>query len=121
MTPPPYALAMFATSMIRLPRLAAGLLAGGLALAPLAGCSFSSENVSCTTTSCTATLSGDSAEAEIFGATVSFGGIQDGRASLSVGGASVSCAEGEKVAAGPLQIECSNITDDAVEIKASLG
>ena len=30
-------------------------------------------------------------------------------------------AEGESVTAGPLQIECSNITDDAVEIKASLG
>lgn len=106
-------------SPTRLPRLAAGLLAGTLLLAPLAGCS--SENVSCTTSSCTATLSGDGAKAEIFGATVTFGGIQDGRASLSVGGASVSCAEGESVTAGPLQIECSNITDDALEIKASLG
>jgi hypothetical protein len=120
MTPPPYAEAMSSMST-RLPRLAAGLLAGGLALAPLAGCSFTSGNVSCTTSSCTATLSGDSAEAEIFGATVSFGGIQDGRASLSVGGASVSCAEGESVSAGPLQIECTSVTDDAVEIKASLG
>ena len=119
MTPPPYALRMPSTSTSRLPRLAAGLLAGGLALAPLAGCS--SDNVSCTTSSCTATLSGDSAEAEIFGTTVSFGGIQDGRASLSVGGAGVSCAEGDSVGAGPLQLECTSVTADAVEIKASLG
>jgi hypothetical protein len=105
----------------RTARLAAGLLAGGLALAPLAGCSLSSNNVSCTTSSCTATLSGDGAKAEIFGTTVTFGGIQDGKASLSVGGASVSCTEGESVAAGPLQLECTSVTDDAVEITASLG
>jgi hypothetical protein len=119
MTPPPYALGMSTRSTTPLPRLAAGLLAGALALAPLAGCS--SENVSCTTSSCTATLSGDGAKAEIFGTTVTFGGIQDGRASLSAGGASVSCAEGDSVGAGPLQIECTSVTDDAVEIKASLG
>ena len=105
----------------RLPRLAAGLLAGGLALAPLAGCSFTSNNVSCTTSSCTATLSGDGAEAEIFGTTVTFGGVQDGRASLGAGGGSVSCAEGESVGVGPLQIECTSVTEDAVEITASLG
>jgi hypothetical protein len=105
----------------RLPRLAAGLLAGGLALAPLAGCSFTSENVSCTTSSCTATLSGDGAEAEIFGTTVRFGGVQDGRATLGAGGANVSCAQGDSVGVGPLQIECTSVTDDAVEITASLG
>ena len=106
------------TSMTRPARIAAGLLAGGLALAPLAGCS--SENVSCTTSSCTATLNSDVAEAEILGTTVSFGGIQDGRASLTAGGASVSCAEGESIGAGPLQIECTSVTEDAVEITASL-
>ena len=106
------------TSMTRPARIAAGLLAGGLALASLAGCS--SENVSCTTSSCTATLSSDVAEAEILGTTVSFGGIQDGRATLTAGGASVSCAEGESIGAGPLQIECTSVTEDAVEITASL-
>lgn len=107
--------------MTRLPRLAARLLAGGLALATLAGCSFTSDNVSCTTSSCTATLSGDGAEAEIFGTTVTLGGVQDGRASLGAGGASVSCAQGESVGVGPLQIECTSVTEDAVEITASLG
>ena len=109
------------SSTTRTARLGAGLIAGGLLLAPLAGCSFSSNNVSCTTSSCTATLSGNGAEAEILGTTVTFAGIQDGRASLSVGGASVSCGQGESVGAGPLQIECTSVTDDAVEITATLG
>ena len=104
----------------RTARLAAGLLAGGLVLAPLAGCSFGSDNLSCTTSSCTATLSGSGAEVDILGTTVTFGGVQDGRASLTAGGASVSCAEGESVGAGPLQLECTSVTDDAVEITATL-
>ena len=49
------------------------------------------------------------------------GGTQDGRASLSVGGASVSCGEGESVVAGPLQLTCTSVTDDSVELTASLG
>ena len=109
---------MFSTP--RTARLAAGLLAGGLALAPLAGCSFGSDNLSCTTSSCTATLSGNGAEVDILGQTVTFGGVQDGRASLSVGGASVSCAQGENVAAGPLQLECTSVTGDSVEVTATL-
>ena len=51
---------------------------------------------------------------------MTFGGVQDGKASLGVAGASVSCAEGESVTAGPLQLECTSVTDDAVEITASL-
>jgi hypothetical protein len=109
------------SSTPRTSRLAAGLLAGGLVLAPLAGCTFGSESVSCTPSSCTATLSGDGAEVDILGTKVTFGGVQDGRASLGVAGASVSCAEGESVGAGPLQIECTSVTDTAVEITATLG
>lgn len=112
---------MSSTSSSRTARLASGLLAGGLLLLPLAGCTFGSNNVSCSTSSCTVTLTGEGAEAEILGTTLSFGGTQDGRASLSVGGASVSCAEGESVTAGPLQLTCSSITDDSVELSASLG
>ncbi len=101
-------------------RLAAGLLAGALAAVPLGGCSFSSNNVSCSTSQCSVTLSGEGAEAEILGTTLTFAGVQDGRASLSVGGASVSCGEGETVTAGPLSLECSSVTDDSVELTASL-
>ena len=112
---------MPSTSSTRTARTAAGLLAGGLLLAPLTACSFTSQNVSCSTKSCTATLSGDGAKAEIFGTTLEFAGTQDGRATLGVGDASVSCAEGESVAAGPLSVTCTSVTDEAVEITASLG
>jgi hypothetical protein len=111
---------MSTTPTNRSARLAAGLLAGGLALAPLSGCSFSSDNVSCSGSTCSVTLSGSGAEAEILGTTLTFGGVQDGKAQLSVGGASVSCGEGETVTAGPLSLECSGVTEDSVELSASL-
>jgi spore coat protein U-like protein len=101
-------------------RIAAPLLAGALLL-PLSACSFSANGVSCSTSSCTVTLSGEGAEVDILGTTLSFGGVQDGRASLSVGGASVTCGEGETVTAGPLELQCSSVTGDSVELTASLG
>jgi hypothetical protein len=102
------------------PRIAATLLAGALLL-PLSACSFTANGVTCSTSSCTVTLDGEGAEADVLGTTLSFGGVQDGRASLSVGGASASCGEGETVTAGPLQLECSSVTDDSVELTATLG
>jgi hypothetical protein len=112
---------MVSTPNTRAARIAAGVLAGAVALVPLAGCTLTSNNVSCSTSSCTATLSGDGAEAEILGTTVTFAGVQDGRATLGVGDASVSCAEGESVGAGPLSVTCTKVGDDSVEITASLG
>lgn len=105
----------------RAARLAAGALAGGLLLTPLTACSLSSDNVSCSGKSCTVTLSGDGAKAEIFNTTVTFAGTKDGRATVSVGDASVSCAEGQSVGAGPLTLKCSKVTDTSVELTASLG
>jgi hypothetical protein len=112
---------MSSTPNPRAARIAAGVLAGAAALLPLAGCTLTSNNVTCSTSSCTATLSGDGAEAEILGTTVKFAGTQDGRATLGVGDASVSCAEGESVGAGPLSVTCTKVGDDSVEITASLG
>ncbi len=106
---------------VRVRRGSAGVFAGALALSALAGCSLSSDNVSCSGKSCTATLSSDSASAEILGTKLTFSGVQDGRATLGVGDASVSCAEGESIAAGPLSVTCTSVTDDAVELTASLG
>jgi hypothetical protein len=103
---------------VRAARLAAGVLAGALALA---GCSLSSDNVSCSGTKCTATLSGDGASADILGTKVQFSGTTDGRATLGVGDASVSCAEGESISAGPLSVTCTSVTDSAVKLTASLG
>ena len=118
MTPRTYARGMSSTSTA--PRIAATVLAGALLL-PVSACTLTSNGVSCSTSSCTVTLNGDGAEVDILGTTLRFGGVQDGRASLSVGGASVSCGEGETVTPGPLQLECSSVTGDSVELTASLG
>lgn len=119
MTPHTYAQGMSSTTTAR--RLAASLIAAGALLLPLSACSFTSNGVTCSNSECTVTLNGEGAEVDILGTTLSFGGVQDGRAALSVGGASVSCGEGETVTAGPLQLECSSVTDDSVELSATLG
>jgi hypothetical protein len=112
---------MATTTTHRPARRTAGLLAGGLLLAPLTGCSFNSHDVVCSGSSCTVSLSGDGEEVRILGTTLTFAGVQDGKASLSVGGASVSCGEGDTVSAGPLRLECSGVSDDSVDLTASLG
>ena len=109
-----------ATTTFRLPRLAAGVLAGGLSLLPLSACSFSTGNLSCSGSTCTATLSADQSEIGLLGTSLAFGGVRDGEASLSVGNASVSCAQGETVTAGPLTLTCTTVTSDSVELSASL-
>ncbi|WP_448615347.1 hypothetical protein [Modestobacter sp. URMC 112] len=95
--------------------------AAALLVLPLTACSVSSDNVDCSGSQCTATLSGNGAEASILGQSLAFGGVQDGRATLSVGDASVSCAQGESVTAGPLSLTCTTVTEDSVEVTASLG
>ena len=111
---------MSPTSRSRTARAAALLLAGGIALGGVSACSFTSNNVSCSASSCTVTLSGDGAKADILGNTLGFAGVKDGRASLSVGDACVSCAQCESVSAGPLTLECTKVTDNSVELTASL-
>ena len=107
-------------SSLRLAR-TAGLLAGALALLPLTACQVSSDNVSCSGGSCSVTLSGNDATATVLGKSLAFAGTSDGRATLSVGDSQVSCAEGQSVSAGPLQLACSKVTADSVELTASLG
>jgi hypothetical protein len=107
-----------ASPLVRAAHVAAGLLVGALALA---GCSLSSDDVSCSGTKCTVTLKGDGTSADILGQKLELAGTKDGRATLGVGGATVSCAQGESVDAGPLSVTCTSVTDDAVELTASLG
>lgn len=102
-------------------RLVTGTVAAVLLALPLAACSFSSDNVSCSGNQCTATLTGDGAEAKILGTSLGFAGVRDGRASLSVGDASVSCAQGESVSAGPLSLTCTTVTEGSVELTATAG
>jgi hypothetical protein len=93
--------------------------AGFLLLLPLAACS--SDNVDCSGTTCTVTLDGKGAKASILGNDLAFAGVENGRATLSVGDASVSCAEGESVSAGPLSITCTKVSDNALELTAKAG
>jgi hypothetical protein len=118
-TRPPYPRLMSSTTS-RAARLAAGALAGGLTLLPLTACSFGSDTLSCSASECSVTLTGSDAQVEILGTTLSFGGVQDGKATLSVGNASVSCTQGETVNAGPLSLTCTTVEADSVELTASL-
>lgn len=102
---------------VRTARVAAATIAGALALA---GCSLGSDNVSCSGTKCTATLTGDGASATILGTKLTFAGTKDGRATLGVGGASVSCTQGQSISAGPLSVTCTKVGDGSLEITASL-
>jgi hypothetical protein len=105
----------------RMAPLTGAVLAGGLGVLALTGCSFSSEQFSCDTNSCSVTLDGDGAEVDLpIGPTIRLGSVEGDRASISVGGASISCAEGESVSAGGLVLECTSVSDDGVELTASL-
>ncbi|SHN56092.1 hypothetical protein SAMN05660350_00647 [Geodermatophilus obscurus] len=77
--------------------------------------------VDCTGTSCSLTLTGDGAQADVLGTQVSLGTVQDGRATVRVGDREVSCSSGESVSAGPLTLECTTVTADAITLTASLG
>ncbi len=95
---------------------AAGVL---LLLLPLAACS--SDNVDCSGTTCTVKLEGDGAKASILGNDLAFVGTENGKATVSVGDASVSCAQGESVTAGPLSLTCTTVTDTTLELTAKAG
>ena len=98
----------------------AGLTAAAaLLVLPVAACS--SPNVDCSGNQCSVTLTVDDAKADVLGNSLAFGGVENGRATLSVGDTSVSCAQGEEVAAGPLTLTCTTVTEQSVELTAGLG
>jgi hypothetical protein len=109
------------SSTTRSARLAATVLAGGLLLAPLASCNATSDNVSCSGTRCTVTLKGGGASADLLNTTLAFSGVENGRATVRVGDKEVSCGQGESTSAGPLTLECTEVTEDSVTLSASLG
>lgn len=69
--------------------------------------------VSCSGSSCTVTLAGSS-RLTVLGTSFSLTGVQGGRATLDVGGQSLSCAQGETVSAGGVSVQCTAVTDDSV-------
>ena len=102
-------------------RSAAGLLTGALLLVPLTACQMNSDNVSCSGNSCSLTLTGGGAKAKVLGSTVGYAGTSNGQASISVAGHTASCSQGQSVKLGPLSLACTKITDQSVELTASLG
>ncbi|WP_199522102.1 hypothetical protein [Geodermatophilus marinus] len=78
-------------------------------------------SVDCSGTSCSVTLTGEGAQVDVLGNRIAFNGVQDGQASLTVGGTEATCTQGQSVAAGPLNLECSTVTADEVTLTASLG
>ncbi|HZH22275.1 MAG TPA: hypothetical protein VEZ18_18980 [Geodermatophilus sp.] len=78
-------------------------------------------DVNCTGTSCAVTLSGDGAQADILGTPIVLGAVESGRASIRVGDQEIGCSQGESVSAGPLNLECTTVTEDTVTMTASLG
>jgi hypothetical protein len=76
--------------------------------------------VNCSGSSCSVTLAGSS-RVTVLGTTLSLSGVEGGRATLDVGGRSVSCAPGQSVSAGPLAMTCTAVTDDSVSFTATLG
>ena len=99
-------------------RASTGLLVGALVLT---GCQITSDTVRCSGTTCSVTLDGEGAQVDVLGTRLSFGGTDDGRASITVGGSSVTCAEGESVSAGRLRLECTDVSSGSVTLSASLG
>ena len=77
--------------------------------------------VSCVGDSCTVTLAGSGSMATVLGATIAFVAVHDGRATLRVDDQEVSCAEGETVSAGGLQLRCTTVTGDSVTFDATPG
>jgi hypothetical protein len=94
--------------------------AAGSSAADATGSPGSENNVDCSGTSCSVTLNSDG-RVDVLGKTITLGSIENGRATLSVGDDSVSCAQGEDVSAGPLTVTCTTVSTDSVTLTASLG
>ena len=65
-------------------------------------------------------LAGDGSQVDVLGATISFHGVQDGRAALRVGEQDVSCTQGQSVSSGSLRLDCTIVTDNRVEFTVSI-
>jgi hypothetical protein len=65
------------------------------------------------------TLGGNGATAGVLGSLFAFTAVRDGRATLRVDDQDVSCAEGETVVAGGLQLRCRLVTGDSVTFDVS--
>jgi hypothetical protein len=74
--------------------------------------------VSCSGDECSVTLSGNSVVG-VLDATFSVARIENGRATLRVDDQDVSCAQGQSVSVGSLNLTCTRVTSDTVTFTAS--
>jgi len=65
-------------------------------------------------------LAGDGSKVAVLGSTISFHGVQDGRAALRVGEQDVFCGQGQSLLSGSLRLECTTVTADSVEFTVSV-
>ncbi len=83
--------------------------------------SGTSADVNCAGTSCSVTLSGEGAQAQVLGTPIVLGAVENGQATFRVGDQELGCTQGETASAGPLSVECTTVSEDAVTMTASLG
>ena len=65
------------------------------------------------------TLAGTGSRATVFDTAISILAVRDGRADLRVGEEDVSCAPGQRVSSGPLDLECRAVGSDSVDLTVS--
>ncbi|WP_448640223.1 hypothetical protein [Geodermatophilus sp. URMC 63] len=75
--------------------------------------------MSCSGTSCSVSLAGTGSRATVLGTAITLLGVRDGRAVLRVGEQEVTCAPGQRVPTGPLDLECRAVGGDSVDLTAS--
>jgi hypothetical protein len=101
---------------------AAGVSSGASAAGSAAGSGAPSGSpVRCSGSSCSVTLTGDVSSVSVLGTQVTFGGVQNGQATIGVGGRQLTCRQGESVSAGPLRLTCTTVQPDRVTLTGGLG
>lgn len=77
--------------------------------------------VSCSGTSCSVTFTGDVSSVDVLGTQVTFGGVQNGQATIGIGGRQLTCRQGESISAAPLRLTCTTVQPDRVTLTGGLG
>jgi hypothetical protein len=84
-----------------------------------AGAGVTVSIASCSGNSCSVTLGGPGSRVMALGTTISFVGIRNGRASVQVGGRTVSLAEDETVSLDRQALRCTGVTSTTVTMVVS--
>ena len=72
--------------------------------------------VSCTGDRCEIALGGSGSRVTVLGTTITLEHVRAGRATLRIGTRTVSCAAGEDVTVGRLELACTRVDADAVQV-----